>query len=91
MKILGRVDSNNCLLQASNDELARICGDSYHTTQRFEVGTEVRVHDLWNGLSAIRQKDSTVKGLAKNLRTLADDLEKVSQALKNPIVEVVKS
>jgi len=96
MKIIGTMGRGEFLVQADENELAKIMG--VHSTygmkdaEKPAVGKEIKVSELYQALQVSRERKEEIAKLANQLRTVAGRVDSINQALASPIVEVeVKS
>ncbi len=94
MKIIGKGGRDRFIVEASDWELANICGFSYPSQMkenRLEVGSEVQVTKLFEALSVERKRKEEIAGIAASLRKAADRVDSINAALDCPIVEQPQS
>ena len=91
MKVIGKVNSSTFLVQASEDDLAKIMGFRHSSyvpaADKPEVGRELQVSELWDVLNITRERHEEIKKMAASLRGEATRLDKVNNTLAKPIIE----
>lgn len=92
MKIIAAISGSTFLVEASDDELARIAGFSYASSlehhMKPSVGKVVNVSPLWAALTVSRERVAELQKMATALRTVATRVESINAALAQPIIEV---
>ena len=92
MKIIASISNSRFLLEANDDEIAQITGNgsawAIKDKWKPEVGREVKVSDLWKALNSSREQHEEIATLAVRLRAVADKVDSINKAVKEPVIEV---
>lgn len=92
MKIIALVSSGKFLAEVSDDEVAQIMGypSAYRLEERLKpkVGSEVKVDSLFQVVTISRERKQDVVDLVDSLRKQANRLEKMNEAMAEPILTV---
>ncbi len=83
MKIIGIVGRDSVLLEATKDELAQVMGESstYSLDKKdaFEVGSEIKVNEIFEAIHEIKENKETVLELTEKLGGLAMAARKLAR------------
>jgi len=92
MEIIG-TNSNGFILQATADEVTKILGFTYAAQAKdagfaLAVGSVIPISDIYSRLSSMRSNDTALADARKSLRSLADLLEPIDNAIQEALKPV---
>jgi hypothetical protein len=86
MKIIARVSSSEFLIQANEHEIAKVCGHTWASGLKLEVGQTIEVTKLWQALEFVMARPKEVAEMAEKLRKAAENVDRINSTLEHPII-----
>jgi hypothetical protein len=93
MKIIAAIDRSNFLVQATDDELARIMGYQYRSAlpdvARLDIGAELKISEIYDAYLQVRDIGQTLAEAVERHARLVASVKKVHAAIL-PTADAIK-